>query len=278
MPHTVRRPFASALAAPCILAALTAGPVVPASVARAQVVTNDTALSTLGAAHGTTTHKAAAAAGHSGHAARPPARRAAPARTEPAGGKAASGSAAGHVPPAPTIPAAPPPPPIIRPPVVDVPLHPPPPPPPTPVVADAKGVATDLPGGLRLTFAAGSADMNAAMIDRVKQFAAGLLRTPDARAEVDATASGSPDDVSTPRRVSLERGLAIRSILVHAGVATTRIYVRAIGLPSPGVASGGVTSLGAANETVPDHVDVTRSDMVASTSKPPAPSEPHPAP
>lgn len=172
----------------------------------------------------------------------------------------------------PPIPAAPPPPPIIRPPVVDVPLHPPAPPPETVAVAGATGTVQGLPAGLRLTFARDNADMNAAMIDRVKGFAATLLQVPYARAEIDATASGLPDDVSTPRRVSLSRGLAIRSILIHAGIASTRIYVRAIGLPPAGTPDG----------TNPDHVDVTRSDMVASpssaASSPPAPSEPRPAP
>ncbi|MBB2158782.1 hypothetical protein HLH48_01075 [Gluconacetobacter sacchari] len=232
--------------------------------AHAQVTTDDSALSALPAA-GAPKPRANRPA-----PARSPARQAAKqaAPTAPKAGAA-------HPAPPPTIPAAPPPPPIIRPPVVDVPLHPPAPPPEVPVKADAVGRATDLPAGLRLTFAPGSADMNAAMIDRVKGFAAILMQAPYARAEIDATASGAADDVSTPRRLSLMRGLAVRSILMHAGIASTRIYVRAIGVPPPGAAPGAAP----ANGPPPDHVDVTRSDMVASAPSPsPAPSEPRPAP
>ncbi|MFW7269611.1 hypothetical protein ACMAUO_16800 [Gluconacetobacter sp. Hr-1-5] len=234
--------------------------------AHAQVTTDDSALSALPAARApkpapnrTATPRAPATQPSAPSAA-------APTPTQPA---------PAHAGPLPAIPAAPPPPPVIRPPVVDVPLHPPALPPEVPAKADAQGSITDRPGGLRLTFAAGSTDMNAAMIDGVKRFAATLLQAPYARAEIDATASGAADDVSTPRRLSLARGLAIRSILIHAGVATTRIYVRAIGVPAPGAAKRSDSP----NETPPDHVDVTRSDMVASAPSPsPAPSEQRSAP
>ncbi|GAA4500423.1 OmpA family protein [Gluconacetobacter tumulicola] len=250
----LRRPPASRalLAALSVLGGLAFTPV------HAQVTTDDSALSALPGAKTPKPRPTHTAPTHP------------PAVTPPA--KPAPAPA--HPAPSPTIPAAPPPPPVIRPPVVDVPLHPPAPPPEIQAKADAQGAATDLPAGLRLTFAAGSADMNAAMIDRVKGFAATLLQVPYARAEIDATASGAADDVSTPRRLSLARGLAVRSILIHAGIASTRIYVRAIGVPPPGAKSPD-----SVNETVPDHVDVTRSDMVASAPSPsPAPSEQRPAP
>ncbi|MBB2197188.1 hypothetical protein HLH44_06880 [Gluconacetobacter sp. 1c LMG 22058] len=231
--------------------------------AHAQVTTDDSALSALPAT------KVSRPAPHA--PATRPAASSAPSTTTPAPTRPAPAHAA----PPPTIPAAPPPPPVIRPPVVDVPLHPPAPPPEVPAKPDAQGSVTDRPGGLRVTFAAGSTDMNAAMIDGVQHFAATLLQAPYARAEIDATASGAADDVSTPRRLSLARGLAIRSILIHAGVATTRIYVRAIGVPAPATAKGSDSP----NETSPDHVDVTRSDMVASAPPPsPAPSEQRSAP
>ncbi|MBB2202650.1 OmpA family protein [Gluconacetobacter tumulisoli] len=268
-PFPSARPRISRLVPTCLLVALTgtlAG--APAgSPARAQVVTNDSALSGLGpapAAHPATSHPAT---GHPAPASRshgPRAPQAHAGATVPASSTPAPTTPA-HPPPAPTIPAAPPPPPIIRPPEVNVPLHPSPPPPDTPVVPTAQGTVLDLPGGTRLTFAPGSADMNAAMIDRVKTFAGALLASPDARGEIDAYASGTQDDASTPRRVSLSRGLAIRSILIHAGVASTRIYVRAIGLsgsPQDG--------------TDPDHVDVTLSNVIASA--PSAPTEPRPKP
>ncbi|WP_182947111.1 OmpA family protein [Gluconacetobacter takamatsuzukensis] len=265
-PHaTPRRPAASRalLAALSVLGGLAFAP------AHAQVTTDDSALSALPAAR-------PAPKPHPDHATPKPATPARPTADKPAAPAADAPKAAPTRPvPAATIPTAPPPPPVIRPPVVDVPLHPPTLPPEVPAKADAVGAAVDLPRGVRLTFAAGSADMNAAMIDRVKGFATALLQVPYARAEIDATASGAADDVSTPRRLSLTRGLAIRSILIHAGVATTRIYVRAIGVPAPGATKSPDT----ANGTPPDHVDVTRSDMVASASPPsPAPSEPRSAP
>lgn len=281
-----RRPAVSRalLAALSMLGGLALAP------ARAQVTTDDSALSALPGATHPKPQPDHSAPGHttsghstSGHTA--PARPA----TGKQGGKPtakppeqATPAAAAQPEPArpaptppPTIPAAPPPPPIIRPPVVDVPLHPPAPPPEVPVKADATGTATDRPDGVRLTFAPGNADMNAAMIDRVKAFAATLAQSPYARAEIDATASGASDDVSTPRRLSLTRGLAIRSILIHAGIASTRIYVRAIGVPSPDA-----THDPAATHDAPaDHVDVTRSDMVASApSSSPDHSEQRPAP
>lgn len=256
----LRRPPASR----ALLAALSVLGGLAFTQAHAQVTTDDSALSALPGAKTPKPHPTHTAPAHQATA--KPAARSAPSAT-PA-------PAPAHPAP-PSIPAAPPPPPVIRPPVVDVPLHPPAPPPEVPAKADAKGAAADLPAGLRLTFAAGSTDMNAAMIDRVKGFAATLLQVPYARAEIDATASGAADDVSTPRRLSLARGLAVRSILIHAGIASTRIYVRAIGVPPAGAAKSPDT----ANETFSDHVDVTRSDMVASAPPPsPAPSEQRPAP
>ena len=46
---------------------------------------------------------------------------------------------------------------------------------------------------------------------------------------VTALAAGSGDDMSAPRRLSLARGLAVRALLINEGVASTRIYVRALG-------------------------------------------------
>ena len=48
-----------------------------------------------------------------------------------------------------------------------------------------------------------------------------------------ATAAGSADDPSTPRRLSLSRALAARAVLITEGIASTRIYVRALGASGP---------------------------------------------
>ena len=146
----------------------------------------------------------------------------------------------------PPVPAAPPPPPVIKAPVINVPLHPEPPPPPVPVVAGAHGAVDRIRGGTRITFGDGSADLNAATMQALRDFAAGLKADPTARAQIDAYGNGTPDDPSTPRRLALSRGLAARAVLINAGIPSTRIYVRAIGRPGDG--------------SPPDRADLTRSD------------------
>ena len=159
--------------------------------------------------------------------------------------------------PLPSIPPAPPPPPVIKAPVIVVPLHPSPPPPPVPVVAKAAGSASPLAGGVRITFGPGSADLNAATMQALQDFAVLLKSDPAARALVLAYCRGTPDDPSTPRRISLERGLAARAVLIHAGIPSTRIYVRAIGQPP---------DTGPAPRDAADRVDLTRSDSTQQTA------------
>lgn len=147
------------------------------------------------------------------------------------------------------VPPAPPPPPVLPPPIV-VPTRPPPPPPPIPIAADAPGEAAPQPDGLRLTFGAGRADLNPAVDAAVR----GLVHAapPFARTTftVVAYAAGNADDPSTPRRLSLSRALAVRSILLAEGVPSARIYVKALGASAPPA------------DGPPDQVDVT----VAGTS------------
>ncbi len=160
----------------------------------------------------------------------------------------------------PPVPAAPPPPPVIKAPIINVPLHPEPPPPPVPVVASARGEASPIRGGTRITFGDGSADLNAATMQALRDFAASLKSDPAARAQIDAYGNGSPDDPSTPRRLSLSRGLAARAVLINAGIPSTRIYVRAIGRPS--------------DDGPPDRTDLTRSDLDAAPTTASAASNP----
>ena len=51
---------------------------------------------------------------------------------------------------------------------------------------------------------------------------------------VIAYAAGKPDDASTARRVSLSRGIAVRSVLLASGVPSAQIYVRAMGATAAG--------------------------------------------
>ncbi|WP_428390826.1 OmpA family protein [Lichenicoccus sp.] len=132
----------------------------------------------------------------------------------------------------PPIPAAPPPPPVIKAPIINVPLHPLPPPPPVPVVAHAVGDASAIAQhGTRITFGRDSADLNAATMQALRDFADRLKVDPGARALIDAYSHGTADDPSTPRRMALARGLAARAVLIEGGIPSTRIYVRAIGRP-----------------------------------------------
>ncbi len=122
-----------------------------------------------------------------------------------------------------------------------------------PVVPDAVGVASQIPGGVRVTFGSGTADLNADTDAALHTFAKSIAADPSKTVNLYAYAAGKPDDPSTPRRLSLSRALAARAILINEGIASTRIYPRALGAtPSDGP---------------PDRVDVT----VAGAAPPPAP-------
>jgi outer membrane protein OmpA-like peptidoglycan-associated protein len=224
----------------------------------AQTHGDQRALDSLGPAR--SAHHSAAHSHHSPHHPRAASSNAAP---PPAKTAAAATTA-----PLPTIPAAPPAPAVIKAPVINVPLHPEPPPPPVPVVAGAAGNSSTIDGGARITFGEGSADFNAGTMQALQVFATQLKANPAARAEIDAYSSGAVDDPSTPRRTSLQRGLAARAVLIHAGIPSTRIYVRAIGRPHDAAPA--------------DRVDLTRSDgaQQASSAQPAAvpTTPPGPAP
>ncbi|MBV1837980.1 OmpA family protein [Acetobacter estunensis] len=185
---------------------------------------------------------------------------AAPAKVAPVSEKApaAPATASGtkpaspsHAPVAATIPPAPPPPPVFTAPQIPVQLHPFPLPPDPQPVADAKGDSRPIDGGVRVTFAADSDHLNTETRNAILAFAKALKERPDTRALVDTTASGVPNDPSRPRRMALSRGLVVRAVLMNAGIPSTRIYVRVIGLPDK-------TGI----ETPADRADIRRSDAV----------------
>jgi outer membrane protein OmpA-like peptidoglycan-associated protein len=103
------------------------------------------------------------------------------------------------------------------------------PPPPPPVSATAATEAKATTGGLHLTFSAAESDLNPASVDAIKGFAGGDAATSGATFNVLAYAAGSPNDPSAARRLSLSRALAVRSALMADGVASSRIFVRALG-------------------------------------------------
>jgi outer membrane protein OmpA-like peptidoglycan-associated protein len=135
----------------------------------------------------------------------------------------------------PTVPPAPPPAPVIPPPI-PVPVRAPSPPLPAVISADAEGQAEKRTDGTRLTFGSDSAALNPATAEAIRTIAHGA---PDgADFTVSAYAAGSPNDPSTARRLSLSRGLAVRSVLIGEGVTSTRIYVKALGAAAPTIGDG----------------------------------------
>ena len=196
---------------------LLAGLLVPLASPYAQVTTNDSALDSLSAPKPT----------------RPRAEtRPAPRATHPAPVHAAPAhsttTAAPAKPAKPAIPATPPA--ILAlPPAIAVPLAHPPPPPVIPLADDAPGTATTMQNGISVTFGPSRADLSPATADAIAKFAAGVVDQAATSLNVFAYAPGSSDDPSTPRRLSLQRALAVRAVLMKAGIPSARIYPRALG-------------------------------------------------
>ena len=159
--------------------------------------------------------------------------RAAPGQAKPPATPSAPAPATAAV-PAPTPPVKPtlpvvPPAIAALPPPAPVPAPRPQAPPLVPFAADAPGIASALPGGVRVTFGADRQDLNAATRTALRDLARTLKANDQATVNVYAYAAGTPDDLSTARRLSLGRALAARAVLIGEGVASTRIYPRAMG-------------------------------------------------
>ena len=116
------------------------------------------------------------------------------------------------------------------------------PPPPPPISDNAASAATTTGAGLRVTFGAGQADLSPASAAAIKNIVQSAPAGDSASFNVLAYAAGTPEDPSTARRLSLARALAVRSALMADGIASSRIYVRALG------ATGG--------DEAPDRVDL----------------------
>lgn len=226
--------------------------------AAAQVTVNPKALEPLGGAAprpsepGTAHHPShgRASAHHHGTAT------AQPELTKKEGPNGARSAATGHAPAPrslvrqpPVVPPAPPPLVTLAPLAPPPPAHPEPPSQPAPVVAGAAGEALPIPDGLRLTFGSGSTDLNPQTDAALQKLAHQAAAKPDATVTVMAYAAGPADDPSTPRRLSLSRALAARTVLISQGISSTHIYLRALGSS----AAGGP----------PDRVDVTVTGLAA---------------
>ena len=215
---------------------LLAGLLLPLTPAGAQVTTNDNALESLGPQSASPTTRPAPRR----PAARPAQSSSRPTASHPPA-QAAAPAAAPAKPVKPAIPVSPPA--ILAiPPAVAVPLAHPPPAPVIPLAEDAAGTVSPIQHGLRITFGPDRADMTAATAATLTKFADGLLDQSTTSINIFAYAAGSADDPSTPRRLSLQRALAARAVLLKAGIPSPRIYPRA---------------LGPAGGDDPDRVDVT---------------------
>ena len=140
------------------------------------------------------------------------------------------------------------------------------PPPPVPLVPDAPDTVSAIPGGTRVTFGAGRSDLNPAAVDALRTLAQTAKADPAATLEIDAWAAGTPDDPSTPRRLSLARALAVRAVLISEGIASPRIHPRALGIDTG---------------DTPDRAEVTRTTPAGTpppTPAAPAQPSPHPGP
>jgi len=124
---------------------------------------------------------------------------------------------------------------VLPPPFVPIQTHAPVPPADIKPVADAKTRTETLEGGgMRVLFSPESSDLNEDSLKSVETYANTLKDQPEKRIILTAYATLPGDDISMPRRISLARALAIRSIFIKAGVATTRLYPRAMGRPDKG--------------------------------------------
>lgn len=162
--------------------------------------------------------------------------------------------------PIPTIPPAPPPVPVFKDADIVVPLHPPAPPAMPKVVKDAKGEVQTTKLHTLLIFDDNGVDLNESMMKAIMDYANMLKQHPNATVYLNAYSHGNPDDLSTPRRVALNRGLAIRAVLINQGIPSTRIYLLAKGIPETQV-----------KNLSPDHVEMIRSDLM---TKPKAVTQP----
>jgi outer membrane protein OmpA-like peptidoglycan-associated protein len=131
--------------------------------------------------------------------------------------------------PLPKVPLAPPPNPVIAPPPPVLPQHARETPPPVPIKADAVGTVTKIDGGARLTFGPGSSDLNDATNAALIEIAGAARADKQLIVTITAWAPGTAEDPSTPRRLSLDRALAARAVLIHEGVESERVQAVAKG-------------------------------------------------
>ncbi|OJW26442.1 MAG: hypothetical protein BGO51_14060 [Rhodospirillales bacterium 69-11] len=98
---------------------------------------------------------------------------------------------------------------------------------PTPAAAEAP--TGPVAAAVRVMFAPGQGELGADGASVIKELVASAPKGDGTTYNVVAYAAATPDDPSTARRLSLSRALAVRNVLMGAGVPSSRIYVRALG-------------------------------------------------
>jgi outer membrane protein OmpA-like peptidoglycan-associated protein len=127
--------------------------------------------------------------------------------------------------------------PVANAPIPALPAEQPKEPPASAMVPAAEPASVPLPPPVRLVFDKGQTDLTPNDEAEIKDLARSIPMPAVDSINVLAYAAGKPDDPSTARRLSLSRGLAVRSILLASGVPSAQIYVRALGeTPSDGPA------------------------------------------
>lgn len=123
-------------------------------------------------------------------------------------------------------------------------MLPPPKEAPPPATGPAPAAAPHpVPAELHIGFAAEAVALSADDTAALKQLAAAVPNSDSATFNVIGYAAAKGDDPSSARRISLSRALAVRNALIANGIASARIYVRALGSQT--------------DVTPPDRVDVS---------------------
>lgn len=91
------------------------------------------------------------------------------------------------------------------------------------------GQASDLTNGVRVVFKNGDAQLSAPAIARLQALGQHEAAASGGQITIMAFALGHPEDPSTPRRLALSRALAIRAVLLHENLPSSRVLVQAMG-------------------------------------------------
>ena len=112
------------------------------------------------------------------------------------------------------------------------------------------------PPSVRLLFPGGVTDLSAEDQAAIRSLAKAIPLPETSSINVMAYAGGPENDPSTARRLSLSRGMAVRTALIASGFPSSQIYVRALGTPPAETAHTGAP---------PDRVELVVGRLGAST-------------